>query len=140
MEPILGWLGDNVFGLAVTGGGLGLSAIIGWILNKYFDEDAITKKFDKWLQDHTYIIEQPVCYVGKYTTQKAVNLPIIGALWNKLVEPPLIFLIDIAWKFLVWVVTTTANALKKGLMSDNPNFAGQSKSHAVKANKPAEKK
>ncbi len=140
MEAILGWLGDNVFGVAISGGVGGLGLLISWILKKYFDEDALNKRLDKWLEDHTYIIEQPVTTVGKWTTQQAVNLPIIGPIWNNVIEPLLIFGIDVVWKILVWIVTTAATALKKALMSDNPNFAGQSKAHAAKANKPAEKK
>ena len=133
-EPILAWAASNVLGITLTGGSV-VGLLLSWALNKYVDKDAFGKRLDVWMLANAGYVEAVPMGLGKTLTANIAKWPFIGVAWNNIIEPYLIFFVDLFLKFAVWFVMTVINGFKKGLMSDNTNFANQTKTDAAKANK-----
>jgi len=123
---------NNLLGIA---GVAGIGGLLSWLLNKYVDKDAFGKRLDAWMLANAGYVEAVPMGLGKTVTANIAKWPFVGAAWNKVIEPYLILFVDLLLKLAVWFVMTVINGFKKGLMSDNTNFANQSKTEAAKANK-----
>ncbi len=139
LEYLTEFVTSNLF--AVLGvAGVGFGGLLTWILKKYIDKEALGTKLDDWMRkagnpkDPARIFKI-IFYAGKVVTGWFCNLPFVGGFWNNIIEPYFILFVDLALKVGVWFIMTGIGFFKNGLMSDNTNYANQSKTEASKANK-----
>ncbi len=127
---VIAWITEHFFGVAVTTIGSGL---LGLILKKYVKKDDLENKVDQWLEDHKSGYRKFWRVLLRGCSLNVTRWPVIGSIWNAIVEP----LFIIGWKLLgkvgVWAVTNAVDAGVIGLLSDNPNYAGETKTDAKKA-------
>jgi len=89
--------------IGVAGG----AAVLGLILGKLIPKEKWVGWGDK--------AESSGAWVGKIITDGAAQLPYIGKIWNKVLEPYLILLVNnVLVRFVLGIVG------RKGLLSDNP--------------------
>ena len=92
--------------------GVILSALLGFILKNWVTEDRLAA----WQG----IVRKFATGVGIAITLGLSRYPWSKMLWNRLIEPVLILVLDAIWMPL-WT------GLKTGLLSDEPSLNGQSK-------------
>jgi len=127
---LIGWAKVH-YGTVIVGTGIG--ALLGVLLKKYFPQDKLSEKLDKWLLEHGKYIRVPVRKIFRVITLNITNWPVIGLVWNKVFEPYVIFFGDLIFKIVIWAANNAVIAAKEGLLSDNPSFAGQLKSEKKKS-------
>ena len=113
----------------------GISGLLGWLIKKYFKQDTLSDKLDAWLISNEFYVQCIGYAPGKIISVWFVSLPFIGSVWNKLIEPIVIFFSDLLVKIGIWFIMNVVVGFKKGMMSDNPNYDGQSATDAALANK-----
>jgi hypothetical protein len=153
---IVVWIKAHLGWILITICGSGIGGLLGVVLKKFIPKDAITKNFDAWIlsirkkfndwmDSNKGWIRTPFRVFGNIMTRKGTALPVVGPVWNAIIEPYVIFFVDLLGKglifiatlifdFLLWLIQQVLEAFKNGLMSDNPNFKGERKVDTVVAN------
>ncbi len=109
----------------------GLGGLLGLILRKFIKKDTITKNLDEWLRENGKYVRKAFGGFGRVVTLNATRWPVVGGLWNKIVEPFLIFFVQLLFKTVIWFVHNAVEGfINQGLLSDNPNYAGETKKQA----------
>ncbi len=104
MAAIWSFIVNNIF---VILGITGATALLGIIFKKVLPKE----KFIGWGDN----AEKHGAFIGKLVTDAAAQVPYIGKVWNKVIEPYLILLMDNV--IIRWVMGFVG---RKGLLSDNP--------------------
>lgn len=141
------WLLANIWELV---GISGIGALLGIVLRKWVPKDALTKRLDgfliktrksldDWMRAAGPGVRLAGRRVGRVLTLNISRWPAVGIVYNKLLEPYIILLLELVVKISLslfdalttigaWAVNSFTQGVKAGLLSDNPSFAGQLKS------------
>ncbi len=126
-EVIFDWVVSNIFAMI---GVVGIGGLLGLILRKFVRKDTVTSNLDDWMRANGKYVREFFSRFGRLTSLNVTRWPIIGLCWNKVIEPYLIFGANCLFKVAIWLVQNIVDGYIKGLQSDNPNFAGESKKEA----------
>lgn len=128
-EYMIEFLTSTLVAKSVMVAGVGIvGGLLSWLLKKYIRKDTLNERLDEWL-DKTVGPWVDIVFggPGRLFTKAAVNWPVIGPIWNKVIEPLLIILINLPAKVILFVVDRARKAFVNGLLSDNPNFRDETK-------------
>ena len=125
---ILNWIISNIYLII---GAAGIGGLLAIVLRKFIKKDVLTVKLDNWLRENGKNVQAFFGGLGRIVTLNATHWPVVGLVWNKVIEPYLIFAVQLLFKVAIWFIHNAVEGfINRGLLSDNPNFAGESKSEA----------
>ena len=143
----LGWAKANLVSIGVASA---LGVVLKFVLGKYVPKEMVQGKFDEilegwkesfqgWLDGYAPEQKKFGRFWGKALTDWGTKLPVVGTLWNLIVEPYIIIIFEGFGRLLMFLGEAIVMSLKSllkyvliegfqvGALSDNPTLSGETK-------------